>query len=387
MIAGSTKLNQKDILNWLKEEDNHLLNQLWQWADEVRRNSVGNEVHLRGIIEFSNHCVRTCQYCGLNSKNKKISRYTMSINEIVDVAKTIETYGYGTVVLQSGEDFRIEKKWISNLIKRIKKETNLAITLSLGERTRDELTQWKNDGADRYLLKIETSNAQLFGKIHPTRLNNEWKSRTNLLKFLAETGYETGSGIMIGIPRQTYQDLVDDMLALQELNLDMMGIGPFIPHPETELYNEYFDCKDNPDQVPNSELMTYKVNAIMRIICPDVNIPTTTALATLNRESGRELGLIRGANVIMPNFTPLQYRKSYEIYPNRVCLDEYGDDLHQKIKARVHSVGRVVGSGQGVSKNYLKKNHQNCHSDPDVFYQNKILRRGTPQNDKTVLSS
>jgi len=353
-------LTEQEVLYWLKEDNAHSLNHLWQWADGVRKDTVGDEVHLRGIIEFSNHCVRTCQYCGLNAKNVKPLRYTMSIDEIIKTARMIETFGFGTVVLQSGEDFRIEKNWISRMIEQIKKETNLAITLSLGERGRDELIQWKKDGADRYLLKIETSNPHLFNKIHPGRHDNEWNNRIDLLKFLAETGYETGSGIMIGIPGQSYQILLEDILTLLELNLDMMGIGPFIPHPDTELYDEYLRCKKNPDQAPNSELMTYKVNAIMRVLCPEANIPTTTALATLNRESGRELGLLRGANVVMPNFTPLPYRKLYEIYPGRVCLDEYEDSLHQKIKDRIHSVGRVVGTGQGVSKNYLRKN-SNCH--------------------------
>lgn len=343
------------LLQWLREEDEDSLKRLWQAADDTRRRHVGDAVHLRGIIEISNYCQRSCHYCGINVQHKGLTRYQMSADEIIEVAHSIKAYGYGTVVLQSGEHACIETAWVSDLIRRIKAETAMAVTLSLGERPVDDYAAWKDAGADRYLLKIETSDQQLFERIHPPFAQLHWKNRMEILPVLKEMGYEAGSGIMIGIPGQTYDILAEDLLTLQELDLDMFGLGPYIAHPATPLYETYHVLKEERNQVPNSELMTYKVNALARILCPKVNIPTTTALATLNRETGRELGLSRGANVIMPNMTPLHYRRLYEIYPRRVCLEEYGPEMHQKLLQRINSLGRTVAADSGASPHYRER--------------------------------
>ncbi|MBN2424049.1 MAG: [FeFe] hydrogenase H-cluster radical SAM maturase HydE [Calditrichaceae bacterium] len=354
-------LSKTEIITWLKEDDPEKLNELWQHANSMRREHVGDEVHLRGIIEISNFCCRKCAYCGISVLNHDLQRYRMDLEEIVACAGEIENYGFGTVVLQSGEDFFLTKEWIAELITKIKTITNLAVTLSFGERIGDELVAWKEAGADRYLLKIETGNPDLYRKIHP-RQNSPWENRIDLIRFLAAAGYETGSGIMVGIPGQTFEDLADDLLLLQELNIDMLGIGPFIPHPGTKLGQEYRHLRNDKNQAPNSEIMVYKVNALIRILCPDINIPTTTALATINKTSGRELSLSRGANVIMPNMTPVNYRKLYEIYPGRICLEEFGEEAVEAIRGRIFSSGRKISTGQGPSPSYLYKLKENTNN-------------------------
>jgi len=315
-------MNRATILHWLRETDETKLEELWQLADTVRRENVGDEVHLRGLIEFSNHCVRRCGYCGLRNDNLKISRYRMSKSEIIDCARLAVEYGYGTVVLQSGEDYGVTRDWIADVVRTIKAETSLAVTLSLGERSRDDLAAWRIAGTDRYLLRFETSNPELFDRIHPS-LPGRRSDRIAILRTLRELGYEVGSGVMIGIPGQTFDDLANDIELFRTLDLDMIGVGPYIAHPDTPLGQ---NSPPAGEQVPNSEEMTYKVVALTRIVCPKANIPSTTALATLNLANGRELGLCRGANVVMPNLTPVQYRDKYEIYPAKACIRETADE-------------------------------------------------------------
>jgi biotin synthase len=340
-------IDRKEILDWLREEDEKRLEELWQWADTVRRENVGDEVHLRGLIEISNHCLRECGYCGLRFGNKELERYRMSEEEIMACAGEAERYGYGTVVLQSGEDYGIETKWFAKLIRRIKRETQLAVTLSLGERPDRDLETWRKAGADRYLLRFETSDDDLYRLIHPS-LPGGKSDRLGILKTLKKLGYETGSGIMIGIPGQTYASLARDIDLFHRLDLDMIGVGPYIPHSQTPLgQGKWKRMISKDEQVPNTEQMTYKVIALTRMVCPEANIPSTTALATINREQGRELGLMRGANVVMPNLTPLKYRVKYEIYPSKACINEIPSDCHSCLHHRIQSLGRRVGIGRG----------------------------------------
>jgi biotin synthase len=339
------------MVTWLREENPTKLKVLWQAADECRARFVGNDVHLRGLVEISNHCIRSCAYCGIRFDNKNITRYRMNNDEIFDCVKQAVEFGYGTIVLQAGEDLGLSKENIATLVIQIKKETPLAVTLSLGERDVEELSDWKKAGADRYLLRFETSNEVLYKNIHPQRPNKTKSiSRIDLLKEIKRLGYETGSGVLIGIPGQSYDDLVRDLELFRELDLDMIGVGPFIPHPDTPLGNGSSNlCSELPSefQVPNTELMTYKVVALTRLICPRANIPSTTALATLNLFEGRELGLQRGANILMPNLTPAQYRVHYEIYPDKACLREDAREYHNRLKFRIEAIGRKIGTGQG----------------------------------------
>jgi len=374
-------MERQTILNWLRESDPDRLSALWTEADAVRRANVGDEVHLRGLIEISNHCVRRCTYCGLRAPNRGIQRYRMTPDEIVACAHTARTLGYGTVVLQAGEDPELTRDWIADVVRRIKAETGVAITLSLGEQDEATLRAWHAAGADRYLLRFETSNPALFAQIHPPKPGHV-SDRPAQLRALRQLGYEVGSGIMIGIPGQTWDDLANDLELFRALDLDMIGVGPFLPHPDTPLGQEALlepaaaaipdrlplaerapadqsaaprRVRDANLQVPNTELMTYKVVALTRLQCPRANIPSTTALATINRDQGRELGLARGANIVMPNVTPPEYRCKYEIYPAKACLFETAEQCHGCLTARIHSIGRTIGTGPGRSPNWAAR--------------------------------
>lgn len=343
----AVSLTPEGILRWLKEDDEDKLRELWAIADETRKANVGDEVHLRGLVEISNHCRRSCLYCGLAVTHDSLGRYRMTIPEIVACAAQARGFGYGTVVLQSGEDFHLDGEWIADVIRQIKHQTSLAVTLSLGERDERDLALWKLAGADRYLLRFETSNRRLYDQIHPA-VGNVTSDRFAILRNLRSIGYEIGSGVMVGLPGQSFEDLANDIEWFGRLDLDMIGLGPYIPHDDTELGRRRQTMMLPPDrQVPATELMTYKMLALARLICPQANIPSTTALATINNATGRELGLSRGANVIMPNVTPLKYRAMYEIYPAKVCISDSAADCSLCVKARIASIGRTVGKGRG----------------------------------------
>ena len=341
-------IDDSDILSWLEEEDSDRLNELYRMADEVRREAVGGEVHLRGLIEISNYCSRQCGYCGLRAGNRDLERYRMTAEEILECAHQAARYRYGSVVLQGGEDYGIEREWLAQLVRRIKEETPLAVTLSMGERPCEDLVAWKEAGADRFLLRFETSDPELYKLIHPAAGGERAAGRIEILGQLRELGYEAGSGVMVGIPGQTFTGLALDIALFRRLDLDMIGVGPYISHPDTPLGKGDWVRPILPqEQVPNTEQMTYKVVALARLVCPEANIPSTTALATLNKETGRELGLMRGANVVMPNMTPPKYRALYEIYPAKACIDETSNECRVCLRRRIEAIGRQVGAGQG----------------------------------------
>jgi biotin synthase len=346
-------LDRPDILRWLTETNADALDDLWREADRVRREHVGDEVHLRGLLEISNHCLRQCHYCGLRAGNRDITRYRMTDDEIVACAIQTKAFGYGTVVIQAGEDEGLTAKGVAQIVRRIKAEAGVTVTLSLGERTVEELSAWREAGADRYLLRFETSSSELFHRMHPPR-GGQRLSRMELLRQLQPLGYEVGSGVMIGIPGQSYDDLANDLELFRELDLDMIGVGPFIAHPATPLGKIEAELANS--QVPATEIMTYKMIALARLMCPDANIPSTTALATLNIDEGRELGLQRGANIVMPNMTPPEYRVFYEIYPAKACIRETADLCNRCITGRIEKIGRSVGKGPGASPNQRRRN-------------------------------
>jgi len=340
-------LTRAEVLSWLRETDPVRLEELWARADKVRQASVGDEVHRRGLIEISSYCVRSCCYCGLRAANVGIPRYRMSDAEIWDAAKMAADFGYGTVVLQSGEDPGLEASRIAALVRRIKAETPLAVTLSLGEREPDELAAWRKARADRYLLRFETSDDELYRRIHPD-LPGKRSDRMALLALLWDLGYEVGSGVMVGIPGQSFASLAGDLLTFRKLDLDMIGVGPYLAHPKTPLGSGWIPQPlAAAEQVPSTVEMTCKVVALTRLLCPDANIPSTTALATIDPAQGRELGLRRGANVVMPNLTPVRYRSAYEIYPGKACIAESATDCHGCLERRIRSLGRRPGQGAG----------------------------------------
>jgi len=348
-------MTHNEILDWLREEDPARLGALWRRADAVRREHVGDEVHLRGLVEFSNHCVRHCAYCGLRAPNRALRRYRMSADAILDCARQAVAFGYGTVVLQSGEDYGTATDWLAGVIRRIKADTPLAVTLSLGERPDADLAAWREAGADRYLLRFETSDRALYERIHPPHAGRR-SDRAALLLRLRDLGYEHGGGVMIGLPGQTFETLADDIGLFRELDLDMIGVGPYIPHPDTPLGQHAAELRA-PDgqQAPATELMAYKVVALTRIVCPWTNLPATTAVATIDGADGYTLGLQRGANVVMPDLTPQPYRSLYEIYPSKANSLETSDVTHESIVRCVRAAGRSLGRGRGDSLNRLRR--------------------------------
>jgi biotin synthase len=321
----------------------------------VRRASVGDAVHLRGLIEISNICLRDCGYCGLRASQPGVPRYRMTQYEIIHAAQQAIALGYQTVVLQAGEDPGITGDCLAAVIRELRRlAPDIAITLSLGERSAEELALWREAGADRYLLRFETSDRSLFHAIHPPRPDHPVIHRLELLPAIRKAGYETGSGVMVGIPGQSWSSLANDLRLFAQMDLDMIGIGPFIPVPGTPLANTV-PAATRPlassEQVPADPGTTFKVMALTRLLCPEANIPATTALATLDPDQGRLLALQRGANVVMPNFTPARYRELYAIYPDKSILSEVAeveDQIgHSQLRQQLRSIGRTVGLDKG----------------------------------------
>lgn len=304
-------LSKKEIVDILSSPDTDIFKE----ADAVRKKYVGDGVHLRGLIEFSNICKCNCLYCGLQSSNKHVNRYRLSKDEILDIAKKGVDEGFKTIVLQSGEDEFFNTKLMCEIISEIK-NLGVALTLSIGEKSFEDYKAFKDAGADRYLLRIETTDKNLYKKMHPYA---NFDNRMRCLYDLKKLGYETGTGCLVGLPEQTLESLADDILFFKELDADMIGIGPFIPHPDTPLKNENNGSLD----------LAIKVMAVTRILLKDINIPATTAMESL-RSDGRLLALQSGANVVMPNLTDDCHKKMYEIYPNKISATKQDFDFKLK---------------------------------------------------------
>jgi biotin synthase len=313
---------------------------LFTLADKVRHDYVGDEVHLRGLIEFSNVCKRQCKYCGLRSENKVIDRYRIEPSDIIKYAENAVKMGYKTIVLQSGEDEYYSVDKICEIIKGIK-ALDVALTLSIGEKSYDEYKAFKDTGADRYLIRIETTDRNLYKTMHP---NMDIDNRFRCLEDIKTLGYEVGTGSLVGLPNQTIESLADDILFFKKLGADMVGIGPFIPHPQTPLADA---------DTGNFEI-ALKVMALTRLILPEINIPATTAMETLNA-NGRIIALKSGANVVMPNVTTTEYRAKYEIYPNKICINENPEQCRNCIGAKIKSIGRTISQNYGKSRHFRSK--------------------------------
>lgn len=329
---------KKELVELLK--DNSQNDWLFELADKTRKKYVGDEIHLRGLIEFSNICKRECCYCGLNCHNKKLERYRMSPDEIITTAQNAVQMGYKTIVLQSGEDEFYSADIMCEIIKSIKK-SDVALTLSIGEKTREEYKAFKNAGADRYLIRIETTDRNLYKQMHP---HADFDNRVRCLKDLKELGYEVGTGCLVGLPNQTIESLADDILFFREIGADMIGIGPFLPHPDTPLK----------DAENGSFTLALKVMALVRILLKDINIPATTAMETLN-PNGRIIALQSGANVVMPNVTSVKYRDKYEIYPNKICINDEPEKCRNCISNKIKSIGRTISEAKGFRNKSSKQ--------------------------------
>ena len=324
---------KEQLIKLLSDQDNQ--QDLFKRADAVRHQYVGDAVHLRGLIEFSNRCRNNCLYCGIRRDNPNIARYRLTEEEIIEQAKLAVRLGFKTIVLQSGEDVFYQKDNFSRVIETIKK-MDVALTLSVGERTYQEYKAWKEAGADRYLMRIETTDKDLYHKLDP---GMSWDHRHECLMMIKDLGYELGSGIMVGLPGQTIESIADDLLYLKKIGVDMAGIGPFIPHPDTPLKDS---AQDNFD-------LSLRTMALMRLLMPDINIPATTAMETL-RPMGRILALKAGANVVMPNMTEQKYRKLYMLYPGKICLNDTPEVCKTCIGFKIESIGRTIGTGYGGHK-------------------------------------
>lgn len=331
------ELSREEIIALLK--DDSINEELFKAADEVRKKYLGDEVHLRGLIEFTNICKRNCMYCGLRRDNKNLNRYRLSHEEIIDFAKKAVGYGYKTLVLQGGEDDYFTVDRLIPIVKDLK-ALGVALTLSIGERPFEEYKMLKEAGADRFLLRIETTDKKLYEELDPGMSH---ENRIQCLKNLRELGYEVGSGCLIGLPGQTLESIADDILFFKELDVDMNGIGPFIPNEDTPLK----------DAEGGTFEMALKVTALVRLLLPDINIPATTAIESLNKQ-GRVIALQSGANVVMPNVTEGEYRKLYALYPGKICTGDTPAHCRGCITGKIRGIGRIVSDGPGFRANGFK---------------------------------
>ncbi len=323
------------ILNNIGENEREYL---IQKAHETRLNSYGNKVFFRGLIEFSNYCKKSCKYCGINATNKNIERYRLSLEDILLTCDEGYKLGYRTFVLQSGEDDFYTDDMLITLITAIKeKYTDVAITLSIGEKSYESYEKYFKAGADRYLLRHETASKDLFNKIHR---NTNFENRIKCLWNLKKIGYQVGSGFMVGIPSQSKEDLADDILFIKKLEPEMVGIGPFIPHRDTIYKYEVGGTLED----------TITMIALTRLFLPHSLLPATTALGTIN-PLGREKGLKAGANVVMPNLSPTNVREKYSLYDGKICTGEEAAECRNCIEKRIVASGFTVDFSRGDHKN------------------------------------
>ena len=334
----SHTLSKEEIVLLLTDPETAPL--LFRAADRVRQKYVGDEVYLRALIEFSSFCKNNCCYCGLRKDNLHARRYRLTPEQILSTARLAAQTGYKTVVLQSGEDLWFTPPLMADIIKEIKK-LGLAITLSIGEKTRQEYALYRQAGADRYLLRIETTDQALYEKWDP---DMSWQNRARCLQDLKDLGYEVGSGSLVGLPGQTPESLADDLLFFKALPVDMAGIGPFIPHPQTPLAQA---------QVKGHFELSLKMMALMRLLLPDINIPATTAMESLHPQ-GRLLALQSGANVIMPNISDMYCQERYDLYPGKVHTGSDAAQYIKELKEKLSSIGRTVLFSPGFHGDYLK---------------------------------
>jgi biotin synthase len=327
---------------------------LFERAARVKEEQVGNKVYFRGLIEFSNICAKNCLYCGIRHDNTVINRYNLTDDEILTAARFAYENNYGSLVLQSGEvETASFVKRIEKLLLAIHKLTNsqLRITLSCGEQEKDTYRRWFESGAQRYLLRIESSNSELYRKLHPQDKQHSFYRRLNSLYHLQETGYQVGTGVMIGLPFQTPDDLAGDLLFMKQFDIDMIGMGPYLEHKDTPLYVNHEQL------LPQTERfqLTLKMIALLRIIMKDVNIAATTALQAIDK-LGREKAIKVGANVIMPNITPGKYRDDYLLYQDKPCTEENASDCKTCLEARIALTDHEIAYGEwGDSKHFQKK--------------------------------
>ncbi len=353
-------MNKSDLIRILSTKNRDEIESIRHKAEETLFRFCGNTVYLRGLIEFSNICINNCLYCGIRAGNKRIFRYELTQQQIVNAALWCAEAGYGSVVLQSGE--RRDERFITFVektvaeIKRLsiseKLPQGLGVTLSIGEQSPETYRRWRAAGAHRYLLRIETSNRELFDAIHPP--SQTFSSRISALEAIADAGFQVGTGVMIGLPGQTIEQLAEDLLFFQHIDADMIGMGPYIPHPDTPMSL----WTNRNDRTPTECLnLSLRMIAAARLLLKDVNIAAATALQAVDPK-GREEGLRWGANVIMPQVTPPEFRRHYQLYEGKPCVDESAKYCKKCVEERITSTGRVIGyDNWGDSPHYIRRLH------------------------------
>lgn len=352
-ILEKEKLDRNDLITLLEAEAEDK-QELFKKSTEVKLENLGNKVHFRGLVEFSNICGKDCYYCGIRKSNKEAHRYNVSDEQILDAARFAHENNYGSFVMQAGElespafTLRIE-----NLLKEIKRlsDGKLGITLSLGEQSTEVYERWFKAGAHRYLLRIETSSPELYHLYHPDNSLHNFERRLACLKSLQYIGYQTGTGVMIGLPFQEIQHLADDLLFMRDFDVDMVGMGPFIEHQFTPL----FQYRDQLRPIEERFDLALKMIAILRILMKDINIAAATALQAID-PLGREKAVRVGANIIMPNITPGKYRNDYALYENKPCVDEEPEECANCLDVRIQLADGEIGYGEwGDSKHFQKR--------------------------------
>ncbi len=335
-IGQANVPSRADIETVLRLTDEADVQVLLDIADGIRRQSFGDGVLLRGIIEFSNYCRNTCVYCGLHRANTQLGRYRLSDRDILAAAEEIYTAGIKTIVLQSGEEERLDPRWLKGIIEQIKSRFDVAVTLSVGEHPKEAYAMWRQAGADRYLIKIETTDPKLYESLHP---GMSFENRLRCLEDLKALGYQTGTGNLVGLPGQTVETLARDIEFFAKGNFDMLSVSPFIPHDQTPLAG-----------APVGDLMmTLKTIALARIVGAEAHMPASTAIGSLNGRDERPLALKAGANVIMPNFTPKRFKSLYEIYPGKAGRDTLPGQSMIVVENMVTALGRFIDLSRGDS--------------------------------------
>ena len=354
-ILKKDEFTKKDLVTLLSLTDPDEIERLFKAAYQVKLKHVGNTVWLRGLIELSNICTKDCFYCGIRKSNKNVERFTIDFDEIVNEAVWVKEHRYGSLVMQSGE--RSDEKFVDTveaLLTEIHKKTgnSLGITLSLGEQTLETYERWRKAGAHRYLLRIESTNRDIFETIHPNNDLHNYDTRLDCLKRLRKTGYQVGTGVMQGLLGQTMEDLAHDVLFFKEIDVDMIGMGPYIPHNDTPLGKQVGDYSK--EQKEDAVTLGLKMIAVARLVLKDVNIASTTALQALS-PLGREHGLLAGANVLMPNVTDTKFRKGYQLYNDKPALNENADESRLALERSVENIGEKIGYDLQGNSNHWKK--------------------------------
>lgn len=352
-LVNKKELSKEDIIRLLsvKGEDQDIL---FKKAYEVKSEYVGRKTYFRGLIEYSNICGKNCLYCGIRGGNNNVCRYELTDDEVLAAAKYAIDHNWGSVVIQAGErSDRAFTKKITDLLYKIKALSPEApgITLSLGEQSEEVFQEWHNAGAHRYLLRIESSTQSLYEKIHPVNNAHSFDYRIENLKRLQKLNFQTGTGVMIGMPFQTLEHLADDLLFMKEFDIDMCGMGPYIEHSQTPLY----EFREGLMPIQDRFELALRMIAVLRIMMKDINIASATALQAIHPH-GREMALKAGANVIMPNLTPVKYHENYHLYKGKPTVNEETDDYIKDLEAHINAAGDSVGYGEwGDPKHFFAR--------------------------------